>query len=211
MPRQRNISRVGISVRIPIDDMRDYKLIANGLRSRMAVSRLLLTLVMEIVQTVLRPDEKKEKKAKIPTFRSGGIITEINRDPSLVAICERLKKRATENMSGRKDQAVWLGFSQDERESLAKIWQELHWSEAKLILECLQDAVVLGSLMDAPIQAPVVPTLYWGAHLFKREAEKLFLGQIEEVLGKARHERNVSGTDSGPTPQGPTEIGFDPV
>ena len=191
MPSGRHVARVGAPVRLPLDDWRDYRSIAYGLGDR-PVSRVLVTLVLEVTRPLLTKGERLE-------FNSTGLIPAIQQNTELVAICRRIVDRGMRSLSNAKTQAVWLGFKESERAELSTIWHSLRWTEGKLFLESLRDAMVLGSQSGAPVEAPTVATLFWGSRLFKRQVESDFLDQISIAFEKARlapnrEERQIENT-----------------
>src|ERR1700683_5096370 len=145
MPRQRRIVRVGTAVRLALDDLREYRSLAHGLDDR-PLSRLLLGLILEIVRPLLSKEERL-------TFSARGLILDIHKNVELVSICKRIVDRGARSLPNAKFQAVWLGFKPSERAELAEIWKTLHWTEGKLLSECLRDAITLGSLSGPVTQA----------------------------------------------------------
>lgn len=203
MARPRQIAREGTAVRLALDDLRDYRSLAYGLGDR-PVSRVLLSLILEIAKPLLI-------KEQALTFSVRGLIPDIHKNVEMVAICRRIVDRGARSLPNAKTQAVWLALKPSERAELAEIWQALHWTEGKLLSECLRDAITLGSLTGHATRAPLVATLFWGARLFKSQIEADYLVQVNAVIEMMRRERESRNSEDSAAPLGPEEIGFDPV
>jgi hypothetical protein len=176
MPPTKRIIR-GVSIRLPLDDLRDYRVLAHGLGNH-PISRVLVTFILEIARPLL----VKEPLA----FTGGGLISDVHRHPELVALCHRIGDRGLRSLSNTRTQTIWLPFKETERTELSQIWQALHWTEGKLVLECLREATILGGLQGDPVKAPAVTILYRGSQLFKQQIETDHLALIGAVLAKAR-------------------------
>jgi len=190
MPHIRKTRRLGTSVRFPHDELRDYEELADGL-GRVAVSRLLVNLAMEVVrplhQMVERERGHREKNQDLsaPHLGAGGLIADIQKKPSCHDVCHLIAARRFESLPNDKTESIWLGFSPADRLLLQDVSQSILWAEGKVILQAIRDAVALAALTGRPKHAPILATLYLGVARFKQE-EPSFLEKIEETVAMNR-------------------------
>ena len=183
MPRSQDVRRKGISVRIRLDDQNDYHLLASAL-GNIPVARLLVLLISEVVLIWA--------KKEAPALPFGSLIVAIQRNKDLANICRRISARESGGMAHGRSQSLWLAFKDTERRSLRGIWEALHWSEGKLMLTCLADAMMLGGLEGLATKAPVVPTLYRAISVSGSQVEAEVLSEVNPLLERARRERKRS-------------------
>ena len=204
MPRARSTTRPGTSVRFPLDDLDDYRILAGLFLRPKPVSGLLVELTMEIIEYFV-PDDRQNVGLK-----GGGLIQDIQASAARVSPCQRIASRRFRTLPNSATQAVWMGFTANQTRKLLEVANSLSWPQGKLVQQAVRDAMVLASSDGTTTEVPVLAKFYWGLKLFEQEATSDLILQINGFLEKWKRDRKDREIPSEEEPPHPvTVVGLD--
>jgi len=187
MPNQLN--RLGTSVRFPLDDLEDYRLIGERLYG-LPASKVIQAITVELVTSVAR--ESGEEIELMPS----GLIKTLFQSDELRAICTRIFDRRDRELPNSDTQSIWIGFSSEQMEGLSQVARVLQWPLSKLVQQALKDALTIvadkseGNGEDksqdknAAADIPIIATFYLGITYAKRSIKPGLKKKLDETVKK---------------------------
>ena len=180
MPKELN--RSGTSVRFPLDDLEDYRLMGKHLYG-LPASKLIQAITAELVESVAR--SSLEEIGLAPS----GLLKTLFQSVELRAICNRIFARGERELSSSETQSISVGFSPEQAEVLTKVANVLRWPLGKLVQQAMRDALLIVANKGGESDIPVIAKFYLGITLVEKSMKTGLRNRFDETLKKWRDGR----------------------